>query len=214
LVYWNQFSTKFGLEPQSKQVNLSKHLKEALDNDLSELREELKPVFTQLFEKEEFEDLIKTVDLWKSRFGVHSYLTQNSKIAVSVEYKEKDIQKVISSLVEFYGQDKGNMELFIEAVKNQRPINSFKALQDYDFLFGSRIYSKFDHTQMVFEAVMDMTYLGTQSIYFSDKRNEDILKELDENGACKVVGNVVYPRNRKFEDTFLKDLKHIIEDKS
>jgi hypothetical protein len=214
LQYWKDFNTLLGMAPLGKTVNLEKHLTEAFADELDDLRSEIKPVITSLFDGDAFDVLDDVLDTWKARFGNRSFTTPSDRVAISIEYKEKDIQKLVTSLVKVYGEDKGNLELFIEAVKDKKPLNTFEGFRRYEFLYGSRINCIYFHTSMIFEVLMDMSYISSQSIYFPDKRSEDILDRVSKDTDVKVVKSVVYPGSGRFTEKFFGALKDIIEEVS
>ncbi len=204
---WADFSSMFDSALDKGTVDLSKYLTEALGEELDELKEEIRPALTTLFEEEEFIVADKVTEYWIARFGVRSY--QRANCLVRVESKRKGIQRLVSDIQRIYGRDPGHLELLLEALANREPLNAFEGFKKQDFLYGTRIVSEHETCQLVFEATIDMAYLLTMSITIDD---EDVAEELEYMSDVKVVRNVVYPIQQYFTSQFFSRLDDVLED--
>jgi hypothetical protein len=188
--------------------NESKQLKEAVEDDMKKLRSELKLKLTEMFNKPEFISVDKIVNVWRSLFGIKSYGI--TKTVVLQKQKGKDIQRLYGQLLRTYGEDKGNLEMLLNDIDSNRPLNSYDSFKDFDYLYGTRIVSEVWKEQLIFEATIDMSSNVAQSIYIE---NDAILDAVEEQSkSVKRVGNVLFPVGGKFEASFLKSLKDIVKD--
>lgn len=205
-VYWNDFTSMFRDCLESGQVNLNSYLKEAMEDDTEELREELRPLLTRMFDSDSCRQLDRSVQQWRSRFGVRTYQKTNS--LVRFEDKQRDIQRLTTKVFDVYGKDKGNLELLLTAIKNGDPLNSFQIFRQRDFLYGARVYSTSSKIPLIFEATVDMAHSLTQSLVVDDP---DVLDEIQGSRSVKVVKNVVYPVGESFNIRFFRDLEDAIQ---
>jgi len=178
---------------------------------MRDLRKGLRPALTEMFDEQDFKSVDKIVNVWKSWFAVHSYKTRENKgPVVSCERKGKDIQRLCGKLLREYGEDKGGLEMLLEDVGSNRPLNAYDVFKDYDFLYGTRVLGYQDKVPVIFEAMIDIAFNPSQSMYVGDK---EVLDEIEEQIiTVKRVGNVLYPVGGKFSPEFFRILKETIED--
>jgi hypothetical protein len=205
-IYWKEFDSMFRESLGSGVVNLNGYLIEAMEDDTEELREELRPLLTGMFDSDSCRQLDRSVQQWRSRFGVRTYQKTNS--LVRFEDKQRDIQKLTTKVFDVYGNDKGNLELLLTAIKNGDPLNSFQIFRQKDFLYGARVYSAYSKIPLIFEATVDMAHMLTQSITIDD---QDVLDEIQGSRGVKVVKNVVYPVGESFNIRFFRELEDAIQ---
>lgn len=214
--YWDSFQEIFDGKLDSNcylnlRALLNEDMREVIEDDMRDLRKGLKPALTEMFNEQDFKSLDKAVNVWKSWFQVSSYKTRENKgPVVSCERKGKDIQRLCGKLLREYGEDKGGLEMLLEDVDSNRPLNAYDVFKDYDFLYGTRIQSRLDNVPMIFEAMIDIAFNLSQSIYIGDK---EVLDEIEEQiTTVKRVGNVLYPVGGQFNPGFFRALKDIVED--
>ena len=221
--HWNHFYSNFGKDLElieSKKLNentrnkerkdFEKTLKEAVADDMYRLRKDLKGALIRMFNESPFSNINYIFNIWVNIFGIASYMTPKG-VAVSVEGKKPDIQRLYGNLLRTYGYDKGNLEMALEAIDLRRPLNAFDVFKDFEFLYGTRVnYSLPDGTTLILELLVDMAFIGTASLNIS---NPDILDAVEEQSVeVKRVGSVLYPVEGKFTKSFFDLLKEIIED--
>jgi hypothetical protein len=194
---------------QSLVAQFHESLEEAMEEDMTKLREDLKPSLTRLFEGDPFHLIERDALLWKSRFGVDRYLTAGAPL-VSIEKKVRDLQKLAGTLLQKYGNDRGYLEMIIEAMSEREPLNSFDGFKSNDYLYGTRMYSSHEGIEMVFEAALDPLYNVSETVYVGDTEVLDRWAELA--GGIKIVGNVAYPKGERFTPGLLQLLEHAIID--
>jgi len=210
--YWDNFQEMFSSKLTSDlHLDLGVFLNEALEDDLKELREELKPALFKLFSESVFTSLDKLVQVWIGRFGVNKYLTDRKlSVVVTCENKKKDIQRLYGNLLRAYGDDKGDLELLLKDIQDKRPLGAHDVFKKYDFLYGTRIQSVQENVTLIFEATVDTSFMLSQSIFVSE---EDVLDKVEEESdVVKRVGNVLYSTGEKFHATFFETLHDIVEE--
>jgi hypothetical protein len=194
---------------QSLAAQFHESLEEAMEEDMLKLREDLKPILVELFEGDPFHWVERDSMVWKSRFGVDKYLTAGAPL-VSIEKKVRDLQKLAGTLLQKYGNDRGYLEMLIEAMSEREPLNSFDGFKSNDYLYGTRMHSSHEGIELVFEAALDPLYNVSETIYVSDSDVLDRWEELAK--GIKRVGNVVYPRSERFTPDVVQLLEHAIID--
>jgi hypothetical protein len=200
------FKLKSVYESEIKDLSV-KELKEAVEDDMKKLRHDLKIVLNKLFKK--FVKLDDVIDNWLALYHTSSYVTSD-KIAVTKEHKEKDIQRIYGELLRVYGDDKGNLELLISTINEERPLNTWDVFKDYEYMYGCRISSRVEGSTLILESSVDFAYHTIQTINFSNPDVGDAIE--DESDEIKRVGNVLYSPTGLFSREFFVLLNEIIED--
>lgn len=206
--WWNDFSMMFDEQLEHGTVGLYKYLNEAMADEAEELREEIRPALTKMFEEKQFRAVDKASQQWQGRFGVQQY-RPSANILIKAETKVKDIQRLVGAIHKAYGEDIGNLQILLESIREGTPLNSFNIFKEKDFLYGTRIFSRRESSDLIFEATIGMDYIMNQSITVG---NEDVLEELAKYRDIKIVKNIIYPANKVFDAQILYDLDNALED--
>lgn len=209
--HWDSFQEMFiGELNNDSYLNLNDILNEALEDDLRDLRSNLKPLLVEMYNEQRFASLDKTIKVWRGRFAPIRFVTNKKSVVVTSENKERDIQKLSGDLLRAYGEDKGGLEMLTNDIKSNKPLGAYDIFKRYNFLYGTRVQSELHGITLIFEAVIDTTFMTSQSIYISD---EEVLDEVeDQITSVKRVGNVLYPADERFSVGFFGTLHTIIED--
>lgn len=209
--HWDNFQEMFTSKlTNDSYLDLNIFLNEALEDDLKELREELKPALFKLFSEKVFTSLDRSIQVWVGRFGVTTYLTDKANAVVTSENKSKAIQKLHGDLLRAYGDDKGGLEMLLSDIQSKRPLGAHDVFKKYDHLYGTRIRSVQENVTLIFEATVDMAFMTSQSIFVSE---EDVLDKVEEESeVVKRVGNVLYPEGEFFPIGFFETLQDAIEE--
>ena len=210
--HWDVFCSIFDSVPTNNtHLNLKSLLNETLEDEMKDLRRELKVSLARLFDSQDFKQMDKSVNSWKWRFPTVAYETkEKASVAVTHESKKSDIQNLYQRLLESYGEDRGGLEMLTTTLKDNMPLNTFDILKGYDHIFGTRIHSKYEGIDMFFESLLGMDYQLTQSIYTDS--DELLGKVEEESDEVKVVKHVIYPKGGVFTFRFMRLLSDIIED--
>ena len=206
--WWDDFSMMFDEQLEHGKVGLYKYLNEAMEDEAEELREEIRPALTKMFEEKQFRAVDKAAEQWHARFGAVQY-RPSKNVLVKAETKRQDIQRLVGAIHKAYGEDRGNLQILLEAISNSTTLNSFNIFKEKNFLYGTRILSRHDSSDLMFEATIGMDYIMNQSIIVG---NEEVLDELAKFRNIKIVKNVIYPVNKVFDAQILYDLDDALED--
>jgi len=209
--HWGVFQEMFvGELNDDSYLNLSELLIEAMEDELLDLRKALKPALVKMYNEQNLESLDKTIKVWNSVFGIDRIITDRNKVAVTAGHKGRDIQRLYGKLLRAYGEDKGGLEMLLADIASDRPLGAYSVVKKYDYLYGDRVVSDFEGSTLILEAVMDTTFMTSESIYVGDI---DVLDEIeDQLTTVKRVGNVIYPADERFDVGFFSTLRSILED--
>jgi len=211
--HWDSFCSIFdGTLDNNAYLNLNTILNETMEEEMETLRRELRVALASLYDGPEFRQLNQSSSTWRWRFGVVRYVTKEKiKSPVTQENRLEDIQVLYRRLLEQYGEDRGGLEMMIEAIKEKSPLNTFRIFKDYDFLYATRIFSRYQKVEMYFEATVDTAYYLNETILIP--KDEELLDKIEEESQeVKVVRSIVYPKGGKFTSKFLRILSDIIEE--
>jgi len=209
--HWISFQEMFmGKLDEDSYLNLTSMLDEAMEDDLKNLRLDLKPALVEMYHGQRFSSLDKVAKIWVSEFGARSYITRKDKVVVAQESKERNIQKLCGNLLRAYKDDKGGLEMLTNDIKSIRPLGAYEVFKKYDYLYGTRIQSQYEDVKLIFEVTMDMTFMVSESIVVDD---EDVLDELEDRiSSVKRVGNILYPEGEQFKPSLFRTIKEVIDD--
>ena len=209
--HWDSFQEMFvGELNDDSELNLKELLIETLEDELLELRKSLKPALVKMLNEQQFTALDKSIKVWNSIFGIDQIITDNNKVAVGAAHKGRDTQKLYGRLLRAYGEDKGGLEMLLADIGNDRPLGAYSVVKKYDYLYGDRVVSVLHDTTLILEAVVDTTFMTSESIYIGDN---DVLDEIeDQLTTVKRVGNVLYPSDERFDVGFFSSLRNILEE--
>jgi len=197
------------VRPHRRRKRKKRPVEETPEDAMTKLRQDLKPAIIKLFEGDPFHLVETDARLWTSRFGVDKYLTADAPL-VAVENKVRGIQNLSGTLLQSYGNDRGYLEMVIDAMNEREPLNSFNGFKENDYLYGTRIRSNHEGVEMVFEAALDSLYAVSETVYINDEEVLDRWEELAS--GIKRVGNVVYPQGERFTPGSIQQLEHAIID--
>jgi len=208
-MHWDNFLEIFdNCDISNGYMNLRSILNEAMEDELDNTTDELKPTLIRAFTNPPFDQVDEDIDKWKVRFNVESFKEQNT--VISHNNKKANLLKLYSELTASYEGDLGNLEMLITAFRDKTPLSAFEVFKDYDYVYGARILSNHMGVSMLFEATVDFTFVISESIYIED---QDIVDDVEADSRnIKVVGNVIYPRGERFDTNFYRILNDIIED--
>lgn len=217
--HWDHFQSMFeGVVNDNEYLSYNEELNEKLNEEevpeetVQELRRNIKPALTQFYNKEEFLAVDKDLNIWKSRFGVDSFLTEGGRESplVVAENKSKGIQKLAGEILREYGHDRGNMEMLLESLNEHSPMNSFDVFKDRTYLYGTRVRSTVDGVELILEATVDNLYVVSETIFVNDDEVLDLLEESSD--GVKRVGKVIYPKGNHFPPHVFKALEEAVHD--
>jgi len=189
-------------------VDLGGYVKEAQEEQMSDLFKELKQALSGLLVQEPISTIDADIMTWLKYFGRRRYTTSASTM-LKYESLDRDLSNLVKQLQTAYKDDRGTIEMIIAAVKERRPLNVFDVFSRYNYLIGSRIYSVREGVGLSFEAYVDMAFVPAESIIVDDKK---VASELDDYGIVKVANSVIFPRGKTFRRKYFKLLRGDIDD--
>ncbi len=206
--HWNEFTGIFGGKLQSGMISLDSFIKEAIDNQTDAVRTQSKVKLYKMTTKGVFKQIENAVIDWTRVFGMRSSST--TKAAISVLGRKKDIQSFIKRFYNRLEDDKGSLEMFLDAIENEDSLQQFPLFDSYEYLYGQRIVSKYEGVELIFSSYVDFMYHSNQSIYIS---NIDVIDELlSDNRGLKSEGSVVYSSSGTFDMKIFRKIKEYIDD--
>lgn len=209
--HWEQFQEMFNGELNNDSyLNLGSLLNEAIEDDIKELRDDLKPSLLAMFGEEEFSVLDKSVHAWQGRFGIKEIITNKNNVLIKLSRKGRDIQKLAGDLLHAYKKDRGGLEIILNDIKTKAPLSSHEIFKKYGYLYGSRVASRYNDVLLILESVIDMSFIPSETIYIDDEAVLDAIE--DEVTSVKRVGNVIYPADDKFDVNFFATLQNMIDE--
>jgi len=205
--HWEEFLSLFdNCDITNHKINLSSELNEAMEYEISDLLKNLKPQLIRTFSVAPFDEVQLDINRWRNRFGADKFKAQD--VLVSYQNKKNDLRELYNGLLKYYKNDKGNLEMLIDALKGKTSLASFQLFNDRKFLYGARVFSRFHGIKMLFEGIVNPEFNMSESVYINDPDVLDVLEE--QPRGYKVVGNVVYPKGQRFAETFYKILEGAI----
>jgi len=190
----------------NNKVNLTSMLCEAVNDEMDDLLKNLKPQLIKTFTENPLDEAQLDINRWKTRFSVDKY--KNNDCLVSYQSKNNDLRKLYNGILKFYKGDKGNLEMLTDALEGKTSLASFRMFNDFKYLYGTRVFSRFHGIKMILEVTVDLEFNIAETVYIDD---QDVLDTLGETKAgYKIKGNVVFPKGQRFNESFYRILENSI----
>lgn len=189
-----------------------KKLYEAFQDNMTQVQTSLKPALEHMYGNSDFLKLDNSANQWRGIFG-GSFLTKSRdsrSVLVTFEHKDKDIKLLVNDILASYQDDKGYLDMVVEAINSKEPLSSFEIFEDKDFLYGTRIRSVYNGTSMIFESTIDMNYQPSETILMENPEAIDAIKE--GVMSVKVSGRLIYPSGGRFTLFILKEIASCIDE--
>jgi len=213
--YWADFKARVltdeRYDSNAMVIDLSDTLAEAADDKMDKLYTKLKNSFTSLMDKLPISEVRAHAAIWGQLFGVAHYsLAKGTLFQLdSSKVLQAGIESIIKRVRGNYTEDRGSIEMIISAINQERPLNTFDVLDEYEILVAARIHSKYNGVAMVYEGGVTMTFVPFERVYLT---NKDVLDEIATYKDVRVAKNVIYPVGKTFDRKFFKNLKASIDD--
>jgi len=207
--HWEDFNTKFGSPLESGVLCLGSFLSEALDDDIKKLAVEFKSELNKMLGKEPFKTVKQQIVKWIATFPRHGFDTTDD-CPIFYHTTSKCIQLLTDRTLRAYGDDRGYLEVLINAIKENQPLNAFEGFKDDSYLYCGIVKSTYENVRMTYETHVNLAFEVDTSIYID---NIDVVDELEADvKTIKAVKNMIYPMGNRFEKRFFKRIKDTIED--
>lgn len=216
-MHWKSFVTIFDKEITSgDELNLNtilkeekKILQEQFAKDIEDLKGELADAIDGLVTEPPIRKIAEHHSIWKTLFGIKTWKTPDT-VLIKSETRTKDLKNLTERLWDAYGDDKGYLELLIDAIKNKQALGSYEVFKEYTFLYGMRLQSEYNTVNLVFEASCDLSFVEAETIYVDD---EEAIDEMEGVGGVKIVKHLIFPVGPMFRPGIFTTLKKTIKDK-
>lgn len=213
---WEDFTAKvlkrnpaYGV-PADMELDLSYKLQEAIADDVDTAMEELETSMRLMTHKLPFVNLNRSVVAWINSFGKVAYNTAPD-ILLRWEKMDSDLTRAYADVRNNYRDDRGSIEMIIDAIQHGNPLNVFDVFKKYNYLAGSFIQSRFNGVSLSLESTIDMSFNLSELIRI---QNIDVVDQVEADFpmAVGIARGVIYPRAKYFPIKFYKQLKDIIQD--
>jgi len=144
---------------------------------------------------------------WEKLFGVNSY-TVGMGVAIpysnNIDKIKKSVSKLTRDISKYYDNSLGDMQIAAKTLESGVALNVIPVLREYPYLYGGKLNSVFKGTNMSFEAYVDRSLIITESVVVD---NYDVVDTLEKEEDVRVVGNVIFPKDKYFSRTFFRSLR-------
>ena len=154
---------------------------------------------------------IVLLNYWLSLFPQSKYLPMSSPVAVNLGSYDRSIRDLIDRVKNIYTDDIGNLEMMMNAIRNDMPLNAYEPFAEFDYLVGVRVQTQYDKIIMILELTINMAMVPTQSMYLE---SSDVLEELGAYRTVKVLRDMVFPVGQMFQPSVFHNIKNIIDEMS
>jgi len=203
-------SNRIAVSPDCNVADLSGYLKEAQVNVLEVALQEITLRIKKMFQTSPLSDALVITNSWSSLFGVVEFSDYSAAIFRVDRVGRgqlplgKQIEKIMDEISKSYGDDLGSLQMMASALREKTPMNTFAVFDEYDYLYGAKLVSRYRGVLLVFEVNVSMGWSTSQSIYVTDPY---LLNKLGEYRDVKVIKNVVFPLGKVFSYKFLQSLR-------
>jgi len=212
--HWESFigETKHSVNKTMGFLDLSIFLKESTEEELRDLRKLLEPSLFALYRLPECKRAELSFKNWQETFGSPSYTSPDS-VLISYPAKEGAIRELAKKLIQRAGEDRGGMEMVLDAIKNHEPLNALPVFSMYEWLYGAQATSRYRSIKLVLDAGISLSFQTIQSIRINDSEVVDDFVEADT--SVKSSKNVVYARAKSgvFNPHSFRILKNVIDER-
>jgi hypothetical protein len=204
---------------RKKKANLGlKHVKGNPEEMVNEQRSEMihniynklnRVLTVDLRDNKQVKRTIVLLNYWLSLFPQSTYAQMSSPVAVNLGSYDRSIRELIDRIKNIYSDDIGNLEMMMNAIRQDLPINAYAPFSEFDYVVGVRIKSEFQGIIMVLEMTINLAMIPTQSIYIE---SADLLEELKSYRTVKVLKDMLFPMGQMFAPSVFHNIKDIIID--
>jgi len=190
--YWSHFQSILAEQDVSKPINFQHLLDEEAEEEqkgLNELHDELRKALRGFYSRREFQEVFQYIDAWKRRWPQSRFIDLPKSVRIQFQKQNKDIIKVEEEIFAAYNDDRGGLEMVIEALTTGRSVEMYDGFKGYDFLYGGRLE---EHGLGVLEVMCDSGLHVQVTVNIQDQELMDKLEEDDP--LVKHVGSVFFPK--------------------
>jgi len=187
-----------------KEVSLKEMLREAIKVDFKDLTSTLT---TTLRKIPSIQNSLELMNAWLSIFSNSEYQPMFGKTLINLQKYDESVSNLLKGLSKHYGEDKGYIEELVSTIEEGRPLNTIDYINNYDYLVGCRIKSKYEEESFTLSLLVNLALQPTQVIIVD---SEDVAEEAKFYKEVKVIKNQIYPVGGTFKPYFFSSLKDIL----
>jgi len=113
-----------------------------------------------------------------------------------------------SQLMRKLPDDIGELELTLNAAKDERPLAGYEPFDGYANLFGATIAATLVGTAIIYEGYEDMNFSESEKLIINDVHVLDRLEKA--LSGVKVSGKTIYPQQGIFTSVFYRELRDVL----
>jgi len=188
------------------------------ESDIKEQRSEMihslysklmRTMVVDLRDNKQVKKTIVLLNYWLSLFPQSKYLPVAGSVAVNLGNYDRSIRELIDRIKNIYSDDVGNLEILINTVRQDMPLNAFEPFAEFDDIVGVRVQTQYNGIVMVLQMTVNLAMIPTQTIYIE---SADLLEELKSYRTIKVVKDMVFPIGQMFAPSVFHNVKEMIDD--
>jgi hypothetical protein len=182
---------------------------EARSEDLHGIYDRLTHVLTiDLRENRQVKRTLVLMNYWLTVFKNSKFLPMSGQVAIQLNTYDKSIRDLVDRIQNIHTDDVGNLEMMIDTIQDDRPLNAYEPFAEYDYLVGCRVQSQHDGVVLILELTVNLAMVPTQSIYIE---SQEVLDELGSYKTIKVLKDMVFPVGEMFQPSIFNNIRDIIE---
>ena len=203
---------KLGLKTVEDCANPEKLLHEQRSELIHNLYNKLTRVLTvDLRDNKQIKKTIVLLNYWLSLFPNSKYLPMSSPVAVNLGSYDRSIRELIDRIKNIYSDDVGNLEMMMNTIRQDMPLNAYEPFAEFDYVIGVRVQTQYEGIVMIMELTVNLAMIPTQSIYIE---SAEVLDELQSYRTVKVLKDMVFPVGQMFAPSVFHNIKDVIDDMS
>jgi hypothetical protein len=207
---YDEFNTKVLQVSGKKDIDLTEMINEARSEDIHRLYDRLTHVLTiDLRDNRQVRRTLVLMNYWLTVFNNSKFLPMSGQVAIQLNTYDKSIRDLVDRIKDIHTDDIGNIEMLIDTIRDDRPLNAFEPFAEYEYLVGCRIQSDYNGIILILELSVNMAIVPTQTIYIE---SQEVLDELESYRTIKVLKDMVFPIGEMFKPAIFHNIRDIIDD--
>jgi len=161
-----------------------------------------------LRDNKQIKKTIVLLNYWLSLFPNSRYLPISLPIAVNLGSYDRSIRDLISRIKNIYSDDIGNLQMLMNTIQNDMPLNAFEPFAEFEYVVGVRVHTEYEGIVMIPELTVNLAMIPTQTIYVE---SSDVIDELSAYRTVKILKDMVFPVGQMFAPSVFHNIKDIID---
>jgi hypothetical protein len=198
------------LKKRKGKAVIKPELPEARSEDVHGLYDRLTHVLTiDLRENRQVKRTLVLMNYWLTVFKNSKFLPMSGQVVIQLNTYDKSIRDLVNRIQNIHTDDIGNLEMMIDTIQDDRPLNAYEPFAEYDYLVGCRVQSEHNGVVLILELTVNMAMVPTQSIYIE---SQEVLDEIEGYKTVKVLKDMVFPVGEMFRPAIFNNIRDIIDE--